>query len=98
MLTQQIAAWQATQTGRNPETLEQQLSALQTQLANLQSRYTDDYPDVIKTKNDIAALKKQIADSERAHKAPAPSKEARRARWSRPRSHNSAPRSTTSIR
>jgi polysaccharide chain length determinant protein (PEP-CTERM system associated) len=63
MLTQQIAAWQATQTGRNPETLDQQLSALQTQLANLQARYTDDYPDVIKTKNDVAALKKQIAES-----------------------------------
>ena len=64
MLTQQIAAWQATQTGRSPETLEQQLAALQTQLATLQSRYTDDYPDVIKVKNDIAALKKQIATSD----------------------------------
>jgi polysaccharide chain length determinant protein (PEP-CTERM system associated) len=63
MLTQQIAAWQATQTGRNPETLDQQLSALQTLLANLQARYTDDYPDVIKTKNDIAALKRQLAES-----------------------------------
>src|SRR5271154_146120 len=62
MLTQQIAAWQATQTGRNPETLEQQLAVLQTQLASLQSRYTDDYPDVIKTKNDITAMKKQIAE------------------------------------
>ena len=64
MLLQQIAAWQATQTGRSPETLEQQLAALQTQLATLQSRYTDDYPDVIKVKNDIAALKKQIAQSD----------------------------------
>jgi polysaccharide chain length determinant protein (PEP-CTERM system associated) len=64
MLTQQIAAWQATQTGRSPETLEQQLAALQTQFATLQSRYTDDYPDVIKVKNDIAALKKQIAASD----------------------------------
>lgn len=64
MLTQQIAAWQATQTGRSPETLEQQLAAMQTQLATLQSRYTDDYPDVIKVKNDIAALKKQIATSD----------------------------------
>ncbi len=64
MLSQQIAAWQATQTGRNPETLDQQLSALQTQLANLQARYTDDYPDVVKVKNDIAALKKQIAQSD----------------------------------
>ena len=63
MLTQQVAAWQATQTGRSPETLEQQLSSMQTQLATLQSRYTDDYPDVIKLKNDIAALKKQIASS-----------------------------------
>ena len=50
MLTQQVAAWQATQTGANPETLGQQLAALQTQLANLQARYTDDYPDVLKPK------------------------------------------------
>lgn len=64
MLTQQIAAWQATQTGHSPETLEQQLTALQTQLATLQSRYTDDYPDVIKAKNDISALKKQLAMSD----------------------------------
>jgi polysaccharide chain length determinant protein (PEP-CTERM system associated) len=62
-LTQQIAAWQASQTGRNPETLEQQLAALQTQLASLQARYTDDYPDVIKAKTDIAALQKKIAES-----------------------------------
>jgi polysaccharide chain length determinant protein (PEP-CTERM system associated) len=73
MLTQQIAAWQATQTGHNPETLEQQLAALQTQLATLQARYTDDYPDVSKTKNDIASLKKQIAeaDAKRATSDPA---------------------------
>jgi len=64
MLTQQVAAWQASQTGHNPETLEQQLAALQTQLATLQARYTDDYPDVVKAKNDIAALKKQIAEAE----------------------------------
>ena len=60
MLTQQIAALQASQTGHDPDTLEQQLSALQTQLETLQARYTDDYPDVIKTKNDIAALQKKI--------------------------------------
>jgi len=63
MLTQQIAAWQATQTGTNPETTDRQLSALQAQLASLQARYTDDYPDVIKTKADIAALQKKLADS-----------------------------------
>jgi protein tyrosine kinase modulator len=62
MLTQQLAAWQASQNGQNPETLEQQLAALQTQLASLQARYTDDYPDVIKTKADIAVLQKKIEE------------------------------------
>ena len=64
MLTQQIAAWQAAQGSHNPETLEQQLAALQAQLANLQASYTDDYPDVIKAKADIAAVEKKIAESE----------------------------------
>jgi len=64
MLTQQLTAWQATQTGTNPETLEQQLAQLQTQLASLQARYTDDYPDVIKAKSDIAAIQKKIAENE----------------------------------
>ncbi|HSY29378.1 MAG TPA: hypothetical protein VK832_17850, partial [Burkholderiaceae bacterium] len=64
MLAQQVAAWQAAQTGTNPETMDRQLTALQTQLANLQARYTDDYPDVVKTKNEIAALQKKIAESD----------------------------------
>jgi polysaccharide chain length determinant protein (PEP-CTERM system associated) len=62
MLTQQLSAWQATQSGRNPDTLDQQLAALQIQLSSLEARYTEDYPDVIKTKNDIASLQKRIAD------------------------------------
>jgi polysaccharide chain length determinant protein (PEP-CTERM system associated) len=74
MLTQQIGAWQAAQSGRNPETLDQQLVALQIQLASLQSRYTDDYPDVIKAKNDIEALKKKIAENEEQKKQTAPDK------------------------
>lgn len=65
MLTQQLTAWEASKTGRNPETIEQQLAILQTQLAALQARYTDDYPDVIKTKSDIEALKKKIAEGEK---------------------------------
>jgi polysaccharide chain length determinant protein (PEP-CTERM system associated) len=64
MLAQQVAAWHAAQTGSNPETLDMQLTALQTQLANLQARYTDDYPDVVKTKNEIAALQKKIEESD----------------------------------
>jgi polysaccharide chain length determinant protein (PEP-CTERM system associated) len=74
MLTQQIGAWQASQSGRNPETLEQQLALLQTQLASLEARYTDDYPDVIKTKSDIAALQKKIAENDDQKKGMAPDK------------------------
>jgi polysaccharide chain length determinant protein (PEP-CTERM system associated) len=69
LLSQQVAAWQAAQTGQNPETLEQQLIALQMRLSTLQSSYTDDYPDVIKAKNDIANLQKKIADSEGPNKS-----------------------------
>src|ERR1700691_4476136 len=64
MLAQQVGAWQAVQSGSSPQTMDTQLTALQTQLTNLQARYTDDYPDVVKTKNAIAALQKKIADSD----------------------------------
>ena len=63
MLTQQIATWQASQNGQNPDALENQLAAMQTQLANLRLRYTEDYPDVIKAKNDIAQLQRRIAEA-----------------------------------
>ena len=46
------------------------LAAMQTQLANLQFRYTDDYPDVIKAKNDIAALQKKIAENTNSKTVP----------------------------
>ena len=71
MLSQQVAGWQASQTGHNPATFEQQLTALQTQLASLEARYTEDYPDVIKTKADIAALQKKMAESESGSQASA---------------------------
>jgi len=74
LLSQQVAAWQASQTGQNPETLEQQLVALQVRLSNLQSAYTEDHPDVIRTKHDIAVLQKKIADTEGANGAPSGSK------------------------
>lgn len=63
-LSQQVAAWQGSQSGHDPDTLETQLIALQTHLATLQSSYTDNYPDVIKAKNDIAILQRRIADGE----------------------------------
>ena len=72
MLTREIAARRASQTGQNPETFEEQLAALQTKLASLQARYTDDYPDVIKTKTEIEAIKKKVMESEGQNKVAAP--------------------------
>ncbi len=62
-LNQQLAAWRATQEGHNPQTQEQHLVVLQNQLAELKSKYTDDYPDVIRLKSDIEVLKKQVAET-----------------------------------
>lgn len=69
MLAQQITTWQESQTGHNPETQEQQLAALQAQLSSLQARYTDNHPDVIKAKNDLAQMQKKIAENGRQHAA-----------------------------
>jgi len=61
-LTQLLSAWKTAQSTNNPQTLQQQLSVLQSQLIDLQARYTDDHPDVIKAKADIAAIKKRLAE------------------------------------
>ena len=71
-LAQQLAMWQASQTGRNPDTYEEQLAVLQTQLADLQGRYTDSHPDVIKVKIEIEALKHKIVESADQNKAVMP--------------------------
>ncbi len=68
LLAQQIAQWEASQQGNNPQTLEMQLSALQNQLITLEGRYTSDHPDVSKMKADIAQLKKKIDEANAAAK------------------------------
>jgi polysaccharide chain length determinant protein (PEP-CTERM system associated) len=68
MLSQQIAARQASRTGQNTDTFGEQLTTLQTHLAELQAQYTNDYPDVVKTKIQIEALKKKMADAEDQNK------------------------------
>jgi polysaccharide chain length determinant protein (PEP-CTERM system associated) len=60
LLSQQISAWSSSQTSMNPENLQKQLADLQGQLITLQARYTDDHPDVVKTKNDIAEVKRKL--------------------------------------
>jgi polysaccharide chain length determinant protein (PEP-CTERM system associated) len=63
MLKQQVAAWESSQKGQNPETLEQQVAKEQEQLLSLKARYTDEYPDVVKLKTDIAQLQKRIQET-----------------------------------
>jgi polysaccharide chain length determinant protein (PEP-CTERM system associated) len=65
-LAQVMAAWQASQDSVNPQTREQQISALELELSALKSKYTDDHPDVIKLKRDIAAAKAAAQGSEPA--------------------------------
>ncbi len=65
-LSQQLAAWRSTQSSTNPDTLQKQLSDLQSQLISLRARYTDDYPDVVKTKADIAEVKAKLAEINKA--------------------------------
>jgi len=71
LLAQQLSAWKTSQSSTNPQTLDQQLNALQAQLMQLQARYTDDHPDVIKTKADIKEVKKKLAEINAAPSDPA---------------------------
>jgi uncharacterized protein involved in exopolysaccharide biosynthesis len=63
VLAQQVAAWKSTaDDNADPKILQKQMGDLQSQLLQLKARYTDDYPEVIKTKADIKALQKKIDD------------------------------------
>jgi protein tyrosine kinase modulator len=74
LLAQQLAAWKAGSSSTSPQALQQQLTALQGQLIQLQARYTDDYPDVIKTKSDIAEVQKKLNEVTSAKPDPSNSK------------------------
>jgi uncharacterized protein involved in exopolysaccharide biosynthesis len=65
-LGQQLAAWKSTQLSTNPDTLQKQLSGLQSELISLRARYTDDHPDVVKAKADIAEVKAKLAEISKA--------------------------------
>ena len=62
LLAQQRASWKSLQNASNPATLEQQLAQLQSQLVTLQGRYTEDHPDVVKAKSDIAQIKHELQE------------------------------------
>jgi len=63
MLNQQEATWKATLTGgpQNPDTMAQQLAALQEQLSVMLTRYTPEHPDVLKVKSQIESLKRRMS-------------------------------------
>ena len=76
MLSQQLANMEASALqgpgAIQPDMLQLQLVTLQNNLLGAQSRYTDDHPDVIKLKNDVAEVQKKI-ELARNQPAPAPS-------------------------
>ncbi len=75
LLAQQLAAWKSLQSSTNPVTLQKQVEELQSQLLQLQARYTEDHPDVIKMKADIAGMKKKLDEINKASNQPADPKE-----------------------
>lgn len=68
-LSQQIASAKLSQRAGNPDTLSHQLADLQDQLASLKTRYTDDYPDVVKVKKEIGDLQQRIDQQNAAAQA-----------------------------
>jgi len=60
VLSQSLADLKSSKSNTDPKVLQQQLSSLQSQLLTLQSQYTNDHPDVIKTRNDVAEVQRKI--------------------------------------
>jgi len=61
-LDQELSAWRNAEASPTYSPLRQQLLRLQSQLAILQTRYTDDFPDVVKTKHQIESLQSRLKD------------------------------------
>jgi len=66
LLSQQEGNWKASRKEKNPETTGDQLRVLQDQLNALESKYTAEHPDVIKTRNQINDVKTKMAEERNA--------------------------------
>jgi polysaccharide chain length determinant protein (PEP-CTERM system associated) len=68
MLAQQVAAWKQEQEshGQDPSTLQAEKQAAEARLTALQAQYTDEYPDVVKAKQELDAIEKKIAAAQQA--------------------------------
>jgi polysaccharide biosynthesis transport protein len=60
VLAQELTAWKSSQLSTTSDTMEQRLAILKAEFAALQTRYTEDHPEVIKMKNDIAGLEASL--------------------------------------
>ena len=69
-LSEAKANWKVSRTKPNPQALEEQLRVEQDQLTVLESRYSAEHPDVIKTKNRIMDLKKKMSNSDNTSAEP----------------------------
>jgi polysaccharide chain length determinant protein (PEP-CTERM system associated) len=76
-LSQQLAIWRATRQtgGTSPVAIDTALKQKQDELAKLQEKFTDDWPDVKAKKQEIQELKKQMADADAANKLNPPVRE-----------------------
>jgi len=63
LLSQQLEALKPSKETKDSQTPEQQFRDLQNQLRMLQGHYTENHPDVVKLKNDIARLEQQREDA-----------------------------------
>jgi polysaccharide chain length determinant protein (PEP-CTERM system associated) len=73
LLNQQEANWNSSLNGggvQSPDTLEQQLTYAQQQYSQMLMRYTPEYPDVVKIRNQIQEIKARIAADAAAPKTP----------------------------
>ena len=67
MLSQQLAAWQASgDVSGTPMTLQQQLTQAQASLNMLEARYTPNHPDVIKAQQTVEELRKKLEAADNA--------------------------------
>jgi uncharacterized protein involved in exopolysaccharide biosynthesis len=60
LLDQELAAWKSARAAPSYPNLRQQLMSLQSRLVLLQTRYTDDFPDVVNTKHQIEELQVKL--------------------------------------
>ena len=65
-LASQLTQWRASLNSTSPQALDQQITAMQGQLLQLESRYTPDYPDVIKVRRELEELRKKANEANNA--------------------------------